>query len=591
MYHKRIKFVACIVSILISLNVNANVNYIAKNPEKYKEEILLVFDRSEYAVNELVKFKAYNISKTEVKNVEWSNVLYVEIITCNGKAVFQSKFKFGKNGTDGIFKLPQSIITGNYYIKAYTKWMRNYSNINYFYSPITIVNPLFEQIIQKPDMYEPDFVLDTVFYNKADINVKLKDSVYALNSDVLVNVSLYKKNSINDSVELVIEGKKVKFHRAEVSHLIKKNITSGETTANLSGYSVTVVKSGTLKPYRVVPKPLKKSTDFALKFMPETRGIAVSGKLKSTAGNAIVGATVHISVFNGYTETQSVLTDTLGNFVFAIPELFGEKEILVIAQVDEEHEVLIDNDYCGKPVYLPFIPFDLTVEKYEFYNTLVKNGQVAYQYANTENITVSDSIVEDVIYYNTPNQKVNFAEFVEMPSIEDYIRELLTLVVINKQNNKSSFKVFGAFSELSMYPPLVMIDHVVVTNIDALLAVDPNEIETVEVLAYPYIKGNNTYGGVVNFFSKNNDMGKMELPKSGLFFDYAFYNNTQDFKKPTSTVLLSNSLYWDAHLKLSESKTSLQFKTGLNTGSYSLRFNGVDSMGNYFVKEQKILIE
>ena len=103
-------------------NAQSDINW--KNAEQIKEAIVIITERDVYCVEETLNFKAYNTSADSIKKFDWSKVLYVEIVTPDGRSVAKGKYKYGKNGCSGHLEIPASLFTGNYYLRAYTKWMR-----------------------------------------------------------------------------------------------------------------------------------------------------------------------------------------------------------------------------------------------------------------------------------------------------------------------------------------------------------------------------------------------------------------------------------------------------------------------------------
>ncbi len=65
-----------------------------------------------------------------------------------------------------------------------------------------------------------------------------------------------------------------------------------------------------------------------------------------------------------------------------------------------------------------------------------------------------------------------------------------------------------------------MIDGVAIFDVEAVLAVSPRLIDRVEIVNAPYIRGNVTFGGIISLISRNNDLGYIDLPSSGLLVNY-----------------------------------------------------------------------
>ena len=83
-------------------------------------------DRQIYAVGEKILFKALNVSNPELLEACWSKVLYLELMTPDGTTVAHGKYSMTCTGTQGYLMIPENLLTGNYYLVTYTKWMRNF---------------------------------------------------------------------------------------------------------------------------------------------------------------------------------------------------------------------------------------------------------------------------------------------------------------------------------------------------------------------------------------------------------------------------------------------------------------------------------
>jgi hypothetical protein len=105
-----------------------------------REKIYLHSDRSLYLCGEVLWFKAYLTSASNNRPLSISKVAYVEILNNEHQPVLQGKIAI-KNATgSGSFYLPFSLATGNYELRAYTSWMKNFSPDHYFKKYISIIN-------------------------------------------------------------------------------------------------------------------------------------------------------------------------------------------------------------------------------------------------------------------------------------------------------------------------------------------------------------------------------------------------------------------------------------------------------------------
>jgi hypothetical protein len=111
----------------------------------------------------------------------------------------------------------------------------------------------------------------------------------------------------------------------------------------------------------------------------------------------------------------------------------------------------------------------------------------------------------------------------------------------------------------------------------------------------PYLKGQIMYGGIISFISRNNDFAGIDLPASGTFINYSFYNdchvNTDG--SPGSVYIPDgrNTIYWDPALVTnSTGRSTITFTTPDTPGSYLILLRGVDRYGKEFSSFARIEI-
>jgi hypothetical protein len=110
--------------------------------ENLQEKVFIHADKDFYLPGEIIWFAIYVVDAQKHQSLDMSKVAYVEIIAKDTKRILQAKVELENGHGNGSFLLPASIASGNYLIRAYTSWMKNYSSEFYFEKPITLVNPL-----------------------------------------------------------------------------------------------------------------------------------------------------------------------------------------------------------------------------------------------------------------------------------------------------------------------------------------------------------------------------------------------------------------------------------------------------------------
>lgn len=107
-----------------------------------QEKIYLQLDRSDYKAGDTIWFKTYLVSGPDHHPSNLSQSIYVELINARGELVSQIKQLSINGGASGNIDLPDSVVAGDYLIRAYTNWMRNFDEAYFFHRVIRIWDPL-----------------------------------------------------------------------------------------------------------------------------------------------------------------------------------------------------------------------------------------------------------------------------------------------------------------------------------------------------------------------------------------------------------------------------------------------------------------
>src|SRR5690606_5236485 len=89
-------------------------------------------------VGETLQYSTFCLSNTTNKPSALSKYLYVELIG-EGGVVFQRKHQLENGKASGEFFIPSNTETGQYYLVAYTRWMRNFDDVAQ--APLVFINP------------------------------------------------------------------------------------------------------------------------------------------------------------------------------------------------------------------------------------------------------------------------------------------------------------------------------------------------------------------------------------------------------------------------------------------------------------------
>ena len=442
------------------------------------EKTSLFCDRGVFICGEKISFTGFLSIKNNEETL--SEVAYVELITPLGQKINQSKVQIEDNVFSGQLIIPIDALSGYYFLRAYTKWMRNGDPENYAYSLIKIINP------------------------KSDELIELVDSLI-LRSD------LSKANNLSISIDLESNIKASENIKINVSKFLK------ETDQLLC---LSVIPNSTLSPIY----PSKEAISYAnVSYIPETRGLTISGIVREKISKKALPyykVNLHIAEEKDFI---GVLSDTVGRFFIALPEKFGKEEIMVSAssEVNREVEILIDQDFCNKEIKLPVPEFTISDDDKKGLIRMAQSKQIQNLYSHIDSSSLPPEI--DIPFFGHPYKSVVFDDFVELDSMSQYFTDLPSWVKVKRENGRRKLVLAGPEAELTFSDPIVLIDWVPIDDFENVLKLDPRRIEKFDIIVQPYIHGEIIYGGMVNIISRKNDYAGFVFPESAMYINFDFF--------------------------------------------------------------------
>lgn len=121
---------------------NVQTQFNQYNRQAIQEKLFVHTDKPLYVAGDIMWFKVYYVDGNYNKPLDLSKIAYLEILNKDQKPVLQGKIAMTEGSGSGSFFIPLSLNSGNYRLRAYTNWMKNFSQDFYFEKNITIVNSL-----------------------------------------------------------------------------------------------------------------------------------------------------------------------------------------------------------------------------------------------------------------------------------------------------------------------------------------------------------------------------------------------------------------------------------------------------------------
>jgi len=196
-FKKTVIILFCILYPLIGFTQGRiiTLDYITDRFDAYcksvpREEVYIHTDREDYIAGEEMWFNVYVIDRQSSNPSPYSNIVYFELINMYNNPILQKRILVTNGSGPGQVVLPDSLSSGNYTLRAYTNWMRNFLPANCFMKDINIYNtfsdhafkvkPEFEEIIPGEQtirrlsrVSEDNFSMETTRSGSGDLDVVL----------------------------------------------------------------------------------------------------------------------------------------------------------------------------------------------------------------------------------------------------------------------------------------------------------------------------------------------------------------------------------------------------------------------------------
>jgi len=522
------------------------------------EKLIVFTDRSLYAVNESILFSALLQSGADSYPEPGSEILYAELVNTSGVAVAKGKYPISENRSSGHISIPSSIASGIYYLRFYTRWMRNFGARDFTYIPIRVVNPYTnDRTLEYPENGKS--ALKPVQTGPGLVAISPAGHSYA--AGALVDVEL----SLNEG------------SFTHIQHACVSVVPAGAIDTSFFIYQAASEQDSLLA--------------FQFNFLPERNGPAISGTVfEKNSQSPAPAIPVHFSILGDNPAYIATLTDQDGRFLSSIPPRMGNQEMFVVPglQPGQSFEIRIENDFSSDP--LPFAPGTFTLREDEkrlaSRLSLHMQLQMAYMTKSESDSAMIPKSFEHIPFYGLPEISVKIDEFINLPNMEEVIENLVPRTYVRQRSGSEYLMIDSENPMISMFPPLILIDHIPVFDVEAILAIPPSKIEHIEVISEVYIRGGMKYGGIISFTSRDRDLAGIKLSEGSYFFDYASFQPPLSplhprYTGPGTIPDTRNTLFWEAHMELnSETSSKISFPAASVPGTYLILLRGVSPDGS-----------
>jgi hypothetical protein len=331
----------------------------------------------------------------------------------------------------------------------------------------------------------------------------------------------------------------------------------------------------------------------------EGEGQQIKLSVYNSSDQLVPGVRVFASVLGDQANIATALSDRNGIARIALPYPYGDVS-MVFSAVGEPGEAyrLVYED-AGVQIRgtmdLPVIQLD---ERFRSsINDRLLNAEVANKFRPEAKISYRVEGLDTTDFYGKPDMRYMLDDYTRIPNMEEILFEYIQQVRVRRLGEKPAILVFNTpFKTFFELPAMVLLDGVPVSDLAQLLALDPLQLKSVDVVARRFLLDEMQLPGIVHYKSYKADLGGYKLPAQDVVYSlrgnaipvepvFPDYSDKKDDRIPD----MRNLLYWTPFHRSVTGRTV--FYTPDCEGEYIVCVRGVDKSGKEFMGEMVIRIK
>lgn len=389
--------------------------------EQPVEKVYLHFDKPYYAVADTMWFKAYLTIEQNLPS-PLSKIVYVEVYTAKDSLVQTLKLPVKNSVAYGSIPLNmQNYKQGNYYVRAYTLWMLNFSDAYFFSKNITLGEAIDKQLITN------------IIYKNEQSDKSLKTTAKIQFRDLtkkpLANKTVNWK--VTSNYDVFIKGKGTTDQNGILNIVVTSK--SGEPITN--GSIITDINIDDKEVANTSFNLKQVLNDIDLQFFPE------GGAFISGIPNQVGFKAVNSSGLGA--EAKGAIIDELGNEVSTISTTHnGMGSIFLSPEIGKTFKAkmtfkdgLVKTFELPKPLDMG-ITLQVAATNNEFINVKILANTKFFE-ANTDQTFFVTAQNTNVIYYAAKANLKNQIIFLKIPK-KNFPSGIVQLTLFNNKNEPLS---------------------------------------------------------------------------------------------------------------------------------------------------------
>jgi len=254
----------------------------------------IITDRSLYISGEHIYFKVFNNNLEFIDTYPRGTVYYIELVSPDGAVLSQKKVYIDSTGARGSIAIPAGISSGTFFLKGYTRWMRNFGPGVYSYVTVEIVDPASKGLM----------AVDTVKSTSGKFRERKEDSSGSPVDITGIQKTAGRREPVQ--CDLIMADEKDPLYCCI-------SVVPENSQGNQKEWSPVEYQG---EGHRKI-------------FLPETGGVSLSGRtgfadMKRSAAYSVI----YVTFLDDMRRFYCNYADSIGRFWFLFPAMTGEKTIL-----------------------------------------------------------------------------------------------------------------------------------------------------------------------------------------------------------------------------------------------------------------------
>ncbi len=328
-------------------------------------------------------------------------------------------------------------------------------------------------------------------------------------------------------------------------------------------------------------------------YAPEHNGHILTGQVRlASIKTPASGILIYLTAAGAYTRLYSSRSDERGRVQFEMKNFYGSNELIAQTNTlfDSVYRIELVNPFSERKSGRTVPELDLTGPERKTLEQRSIHLQVQNMFYKNQRSLIRKPSFDSAAFYGPPDGHYTLDEYTRFPTMEEIMREYVRGVDVRKRKDGFHFLNYDLVNRTFFEnDPLVMLDGMPVFDINKIMAFDPRQVKSLEVMNRQCYLGVSSFEGVVSYRSYRGDLGGFQpdaksllTSYEGLQFQREFFSPLYETEKQRESTMpdTRNLLYWSPSVSTDkDGKGQIQFYTSDITGKYRVVIQGITKEG------------